>query len=82
VVTRAYEEGEEQLLEDDAESKSRMYVNPLTSPQPTTSESFSSMKHSDFAGVLDGDATCSWKDLSGDEGDLWEFVSSKVSTTT
>ena len=40
---------EEQLLEDDAESKSRMYVNPLTSPQPTTSESFSSMKHSDFA---------------------------------
>jgi hypothetical protein len=30
-------------------------------------------------GILDGDATCSWKDLSGDEGDLWEFVSSKVS---
>ncbi len=75
MVTRAYEEGEEQLLEDDAESKSRMYVNPLTSPQPTTSESFSSMKHSDFALAF-------WKDLSGDEGDLWEFVSSKVSTTT
>ena len=30
-------------------------------------------------GQLDGDATCAWKDLSGDEGDLWEFVSSKVS---
>ena len=29
-------------------------------------------------GSLDGDATCAWKDLSGDEGDLWEFVSSKV----
>lgn len=29
-------------------------------------------------GTLDGDATCSWKDLSGEEGDLWEFVSSKV----
>jgi hypothetical protein len=30
-------------------------------------------------GSLDGDATCAWKDLSGDEGDLWEFVSSRVS---
>lgn len=30
-------------------------------------------------GSLDGDATCAWKDLSGDDGDLWEFVSSKVS---
>lgn len=29
-------------------------------------------------GTLDGDGTCSWRDLSGDEGDLWEFVSSKV----
>lgn len=29
-------------------------------------------------GTLDGDATCSWKDLSGEEGDRWEFVSSKV----
>lgn len=30
-------------------------------------------------GSLDGDATCAWNDLSGDEGDLWEFVSSRVS---
>lgn len=30
-------------------------------------------------GSLDGDPTCSWRDVSGDEGDLWEFVTSKVS---
>jgi hypothetical protein len=30
-------------------------------------------------GSLDGDPTCSWKDISGDEGDMWEFVTSKVS---
>jgi hypothetical protein len=30
-------------------------------------------------GSLDGDATCAWNDLSGDDGDLWEFVSSRVS---
>jgi hypothetical protein len=29
-------------------------------------------------GSLDGYATFSWADLSGDEGDLWEFVCSKV----
>jgi hypothetical protein len=29
-------------------------------------------------GSLDGDATCAWNDLSGDDGDLWEFVSSRV----
>jgi len=33
-------------------------------------------------GSLDGDATCAWKDLSGDEGDLWEFVSSRVSQSS
>jgi hypothetical protein len=30
-------------------------------------------------GSLDGDATFAWRDMSGDDGDLWEFVSSKVS---
>lgn len=30
-------------------------------------------------GSLDGDATCAWNDLNGDDGDLWEFVSSRVS---
>jgi hypothetical protein len=29
-------------------------------------------------GSVDGDATCAWRDLS-DDGDLWEFVFSKVS---
>lgn len=28
-------------------------------------------------GSLDGDATFAWRDLSGDDGDLWEFVSNK-----
>lgn len=29
-------------------------------------------------GALDGDATCAWKDVSGDDGDRWEFVSGRV----
>lgn len=29
-------------------------------------------------GSLDGHATFAWADLSGDDGDLWEFVCSKV----
>jgi hypothetical protein len=28
------------------------------------------------SGVLDGDVTFSWRDLSGDPGDMWEFVCS------
>lgn len=65
VITRAYEEGEEQLLEEDAETDDeRVFLI-----DHTLAFRF---------GILDGDATCSWKDLSGDEGDLWEFVSSKT----
>ena len=30
-------------------------------------------------GILEGNSTCAWRDLSGDDGDLWEFVSSTVS---
>lgn len=26
------------------------------------------------SGILDGDITFSWRDLSGDPGDMWEFV--------
>lgn len=64
VVTRAYEEGEEQLLEDDAESDDeRVFLIDET------------LKFR--FGTLDGDPACSWNDQSGDEGDLWEFVSSK-----
>lgn len=29
-------------------------------------------------GSLDGDSTFAWKDMSGDDGDMWEFVSSKT----
>ncbi|WVR07534.1 hypothetical protein IAU60_004576 [Kwoniella sp. DSM 27419] len=64
VVTRAYEEGEEQLLDEDAETDDERV--------------FLVDQALDFRfGNLDGDATCAWRDLSGDEGDLWEFVSSK-----
>ncbi|WVQ82121.1 hypothetical protein IAT38_004249 [Cryptococcus sp. DSM 104549] len=64
VVTRAYEEGEEQLLDEDAETDDERV--------------FLLDQSLEFRfGTLDGDATCSWLDLSGDEGDLWEFVSSK-----
>ncbi|KAK8854741.1 hypothetical protein IAR55_003480 [Kwoniella newhampshirensis] len=64
VVTRAYEEGEEQLLDEDAETDDERV--------------FLIDQALEFRfGSLDGDATCSWRDLSGDEGDLWEFVSSK-----
>ncbi|WWD19113.1 hypothetical protein CI109_103571 [Kwoniella shandongensis] len=64
VVTRAYEEGEEQLLDEDAETDDERV--------------FLIDQALEFRfGSLDGDATCAWNDLSGDEGDLWEFVSSK-----
>lgn len=64
VVTRAYEEGEEQLLDEDAETDDERV--------------FLIDQGLQFRfGTLDGDATCSWKDLSGEEGDRWEFVSSK-----
>jgi hypothetical protein len=26
------------------------------------------------SGILDGDVTFAWRDLSGDPGDMWEFV--------
>ncbi|WVW85564.1 hypothetical protein I302_107602 [Kwoniella bestiolae CBS 10118] len=64
VITRAYEEGEEQLLEEDAETDDERV--------------FLIDQALEFRfGTLDGDATCAWRDLSGDDGDLWEFVSSK-----
>ncbi|OCF37982.1 cytoplasmic protein [Kwoniella heveanensis CBS 569] len=64
VVTRAYEEGEEQLLDEDAETDDERV--------------FLIDQSLDFRfGTLDGDATCAWRDMSGDEGDLWEFVSNK-----
>nr|XP_019011523.1 cytoplasmic protein [Kwoniella pini CBS 10737]OCF50304.1 cytoplasmic protein [Kwoniella pini CBS 10737] len=67
VVTRAYDEGEEQLLDEDAE---------------TDDERVFLIDHAlGFRfGTLDGDSTCAWRDLSGDDGDLWEFVSSRSVT--
>ncbi|TXT07058.1 uncharacterized protein COLE_06389 [Cutaneotrichosporon oleaginosum] len=65
VVTRAYEEGEEQLLEEDAESDDeRVFLI-----DQALGFRF---------GSLDGDATFAWRDLSGDEGDLWEFIANKT----
>lgn len=83
VVTRAYEEGEEQLLDEDAESKSWFgFVSVVLTDCEMSADDervFLIDQSLQFRfGTLDGDATCSWKDLSGEEGDLWEFVSSKV----
>ncbi|ODN78680.1 hypothetical protein L202_04263 [Cryptococcus amylolentus CBS 6039] len=64
VVTRAYEEGEEQLLDDDAETDDERVFLVDEALQFRF-------------GALDGDPSCSWNDLSGEDGDLWEFVSSK-----
>jgi hypothetical protein len=52
VITRAYEQGEEQLLEEDAESEFKVKLSSTTSsdvstialPQPKTNVSFSSTK--------------------------------------
>lgn len=92
MVTRAYEEGEEQLLEEDAEctstfvSSNRSWVNMLieelgwADEQADDERSFLIDEQLEFRfGSLDGDATCAWRDLSGDDDDLWEFVSSRVS---
>ena len=78
VITRAYEEGEEQLLDEDAESdyhQSSQYVDLVADDERVflVDESLAFR-----FGSLDGDITTAWKDISGDEGDLWEFVSSKV----
>ena len=83
VVTRAYEEGEEQLLDEDAES---MSIQPsllrccMLIIVADDERVFLIDEALEFRfGSLDGDATCAWNDLSGDDGDLWEFVSSRVS---
>lgn len=89
-MTRAYEEGEEQLLEEDAECKyCLVHILQLTDPHLVScvadgiaddERSFLIDEQLEFRfGSLDGDATCAWRDLSGDDGDLWEFVSSRVS---
>lgn len=83
VVTRAYEEGEEQLLDDDAECEcgtACRICSILADNSADDERVFLIDEGLGFRfGNLDGDSTCAWNDLSGDEGDLWEFVSSKVS---
>jgi hypothetical protein len=78
VVTRAYEEGEEQLLEEDAESG--CYECSGSALTTGDDERVFLIDHAlGFRfGALDGDATFAWRDLSGDEGDLWEFIANKV----
>lgn len=90
VVTRAYEEGEEQLLEEDAESESQPRTrasghsripppwSALTSPADDERVFLIDQALGFRFGSLDGDATFAWRDLSGDDGDLWEFVSNKT----
>lgn len=78
VVTRAYEEGEEQLLEEDDESECWWSTSAaLTSADDERVFLIDQALGFRF-GSLDGDATFAWSDLSGDEGDLWEFIANKV----
>lgn len=61
VITRAYEEGEEQLLEEDDETEDeRVFLLDVAL-------GFRS-------GTMDEERTFMWRDLSGDPGDMWEFV--------
>lgn len=82
VVTRAYEDGEEQLLEDDAECTCTFWTRCMLSTYVNLADDervFLIDEALEFRfGSLDGDATFAWRDMSGDDGDLWEFVSSKV----
>ncbi|PWN86561.1 VID27-domain-containing protein [Acaromyces ingoldii] len=72
VITRAYEEGEEQLLEEDDESddeRSFLIDASLNLRTSTTSE---------------GEPAFAWRDLDGDVDDLLEFVmdGAQVNTVT
>lgn len=72
MITRAYEEGEEQLLEEEEESddeRSFLIDVSLNFRASTTSE---------------GEASFKWSDLDGDLEDLLEFVmdSSQVNAVT
>lgn len=80
VITRAYEEGEEQLLEEDAECTfmlSSLLVHLLTYESTSAEDERVFLLDQGLSfrsGILDGDVTFAWRDLSGDPGDMWEFV--------
>lgn len=80
VVTRAYEEGEEQLLEEDAESECNTAVRQkaLTTAADDERVFLIDQALGFRFGSLDGAATFAWSDISGDEGDLWEFIANTV----
>ncbi|KAF2857959.1 VID27-domain-containing protein [Piedraia hortae CBS 480.64] len=73
VIQRAYEEGEEELLEeaeDEAEGRSE------------DERTFLLDKELRFRAEVreDGEAVLAWLDLSGDEGDVFEFICDKATT--
>ncbi|GMK58006.1 hypothetical protein CspeluHIS016_0500380 [Cutaneotrichosporon spelunceum] len=63
VVTRAYQEGEVPPDEDAESDQERVFL---------IDEALGFR-----FGSLDGDAIVAWRDMSGDEGDLWEFIANK-----
>ncbi|USW55950.1 Putative quinoprotein amine dehydrogenase, beta chain [Septoria linicola] len=71
VIQRAYEEGEEELLDDEGAEAGT--VATLDNKDERT---FQLDEHLHFRVDLkeNGEVVLAWRDLSGDEGDLFEFV--------
>ncbi|KAG5220695.1 VID27 cytoplasmic protein [Salix suchowensis] len=77
VVTRVYEEGDEDLLEDEDESEFiPPNCNDLTYPNAADAERVCliSGELEFHTGVTDGEPTFIWRDLQGDIDELYEFV--------
>lgn len=68
VVQRAYEEGEEELAEDDEDEGGESFDKDEKTFLLDQSLHFRSEKRSG------GETVLAWRDLSGDPGDLYEFV--------
>ncbi|KXT07512.1 hypothetical protein AC579_199 [Pseudocercospora musae] len=73
VIQRAYEEGEAELLEEEEEEEGAQGEGVLGDKDEKT---FLLDEEIRFRADLkaDGQIVLAWKDLSGDEGDLYEFV--------
>ena len=69
VVTRVFEEGEQELLEDDE-------AEGLDAPQNSDEQSFLFDEALEFRVTIrdTGEKVFAWRDLDGSAGDLWEFV--------
>ncbi|KAI5363619.1 putative quinoprotein amine dehydrogenase, beta chain [Septoria linicola] len=71
VIQRAYEEGEEELLDDEGAE-----AGTVATLDNKDEKTFQLDEHLHFRVDLkeNGEVVLAWRDLSGDEGDLFEFV--------